>query len=469
MSSSEDDNKVAALVAQRQFYTNKVRRLRVLRNPELFVTLDFPQLREAHLLFGHSSISKGLTRTAVAPFLRSPLLERVALDIDTHIVPILLAHRPPLRALEIMRVHCDIHLDNANVNSFISEVKHRPDDEPVTDEAFRNTAISWITRDFERLMAVPPMPLSVQRQLFEYLATDCASTLESLAVRGINKELMHELVVGLFSMHEKLAALKISRYTWRPWQVEQIAERAKGQQPMQQPFRALKSLEAKVTASAVPTLVRVLNVLVVECLSLSITNDNDVDSDPEADTAASIDGDDGSSGAGDGIDHGSDLPQNNNGQDHADENGSEAKGADEDDEDNDVNEDNSDWDRTASQMLSAIATQLPLLRVFELNFANDTVLLKPAVLSLRALACLEELAIGYLGNSATPSVELESDDFVTLLSSFPKLWRLKLHSATGWSSRWLLLAGMTCPLLEELRLPVSTATNIDALQKVSQA
>ncbi len=97
-------SKKAHVAARRQFYAAKVRRIRLLHDPAPFLSLAFPQLREARLYFTSYDVqNEGVTlAAAVAPFVCSPLLERLDLHIDPGVVELLLTRRPRLRELEIL-------------------------------------------------------------------------------------------------------------------------------------------------------------------------------------------------------------------------------------------------------------------------------------------------------------------------------------------------------------------------------
>ncbi len=487
-----DDDAVAA---RRQFYAAKVRCLRVLRHPEIFRALAFPQLREARLIFSDYGLKKGLTMAAaVAPFVRSPLLEKLDTHVDPGVVELLLARRPRLRELTILSIDGesvrdtsgsgDDNDDDDDGSGVLSKVEKGPDGKPLDVEAFQRASFGVILKQLEKRRNAPGMPLDVQRRLFEYLATDCATTLERLSLRGADDEVMHELVVGLFATHQTLAALQMYFYTWRNAQLKQVEERVKQQQQSLQPYRALKSLETEVAATAMPTLVRLLNPSVFENFKLDITNDDFEDGSSEAGSHSSAgaghgndSGDtalDASDDTGDVIAEDDDEPSGENDGSNEDENGG---GGDADHADDAVDDDgDSDieitaWDITASQALSSIAVHLPRLRVLHLSFFQYTLLRKPAVMSLCALANLEELTIVYAGNSdyGVVDAELSSDDFVELLSSLGKLRRLKLSNATGVTPRWLLLAGQARPQLEQLRLPEHMVYDLSTLAEVSAA
>jgi hypothetical protein len=280
-------------------------------------------------------------------------------------------------------------------------------------------------------------------------------------------------------------------FTWRNAQLEQVEERVKQRQQSLQPYRALKSLETEVAATAIPALVRLLNPSVFENFKLDVTTHDFEDGSSDAgsqssagaghgnaseETALNASGDAGDVTSEDDDDDDDDEPSGENDKSNEDEDGCGRNAGDADDAADDNDDDDSDteitaWDITTSEALLSSAAHVPRLRVLHLSFFHYTLLRKPAVMSLCALASLGELTIEYAGNSdyGVVDAELSSDDFVELLSSLGKLRRLKLSNATGVTPRWLLLAGQTRPQLEKLRLPEHMVYDLSTLAKVGAA
>jgi hypothetical protein len=212
--------------------------------------------------------------------------------------------------------------------------------------------------------------------------------------------------------------------------------------PRQQPFRALKSLDTEISASAIPALVRVLNGAVVERLTLDVMSGGDSNGlDPDSSEQGSTSDDDANAGSPLPAAHGSSPAGNADA--HADA-GDESDGA--------------DYGHVVGRGLIAIAASLPGLRVLQLSFFDDTVLLKRYILALRALTNLEDLSFVYAGlyrNGEVSEVTVDFDTcgFAELLQPLHKLRRLKLSVAADISAGMLLAVGLACPFLEELQLP----------------
>jgi hypothetical protein len=195
MATNEDE----AVAARCQFYAAKVRSLCVLRHPEIFCALAFLQLREARLIFSDYDLKKGLTMAAaVAPFVGSPLLEKLDTHVDPGVVELLLTHCPQLRKLTILGIDGESVRDASgagdddddDISDVLGKVEKGPDGKLLDVEAFQRASFGVLLRQLEKRRNAPGMPLDVQRRLFEYLATDCATTLESLSLCGADDEVM---------------------------------------------------------------------------------------------------------------------------------------------------------------------------------------------------------------------------------------------------------------------------------------
>jgi hypothetical protein len=399
------------VVARRQFYANKVRSLTANHNVALFRPLAFPQLREARVVEPWHYRRDFARSTAIAPLVRSPLLERLHTKFDAGVAALLAEVRPRLRELGVLGIEDD--LDDSSEDD--GDDGENDDGADVSPRA--------------------------QRRVFTYIAEACPRTLESLTLRGFNDLLMSKLVVEFIATHDALAVVKVIDYTWRLTDLELVAERVS---PQQQPFRALKSLDIELPASAVPLLVRLLNGAVLERIMLQLMV-REVDSSDLGNSVSehgSVSGDEAATAAGEDFPHGHSPAGHDDVETDADSSVSLGRG----------------WDHIVGRALTSIAALLPCLRVLKLWFFGRTVLLKPHVLALRTLTNLHDLSICYAGfyrntDVSSVAVDLDTDGFKELLGPLNRLRRLRLDVAADVNPKLLLIVGLSCPSLEELQLP----------------
>jgi hypothetical protein len=450
-----------AVAARSRFYAAKVRRLQVTRCPQLFSALHFPQLREARLRFSRAHQTNGwgeraepsmTLAAAVEPFVSSPRLERLEVFCDEGVLALLLKYRPQLRELAIMGVAGGM-TDNSDGEAD-NEADVADDDDNSTDDNDDDYTSDVDDEQFQHKKL-----FELEEDLFDFLSTDCATTLEKLIVRGISTEIMPKLVTGLFAWHATLAELVVTDYCWRVAQLEQIEQDAQRQAPKETPFRALTSLSTGIAAAATPRLLCLLNATEFRFLALRLT-DHGLEDESGADIAPS------NGGSGDATPASSPASTNEGATDAGV--GETASG--QDGEGANAAHRQSAWDVAANAAVASMASFGRGLRVLELSFFRYTFLRRPALMSLCALTGLEKLSIYPEWNSPNRYIELQLNtrDFVALLAALGNLRHLKLSHATGVTPRWLLLAGQACPLLESLELPEEDY-DIDALTEGSHA